>query len=109
MCQFIIRLTVVRRWERFIDSASVDLAERPLDCASYSDARRSELDAANAAYTPSPDEVARARKISTAFDAPENMSKGVVQLDGQMVERLHVEMAKRTIAIAGSIAAMKAD
>jgi citrate lyase subunit beta/citryl-CoA lyase len=68
-----------------------------------------QIDAANAAYTPSPDEVARARKVAAAFDAPENMNKGVVQLDGQMVERLHAEIAKRTIAIADRIAAMRAD
>ena len=67
-----------------------------------------QIDAANAAYTPHPEEVARARKIIGAFDTPENADKGVVQLDGQMVERLHVEMAKRTIAIADAIAAMKA-
>lgn len=66
-----------------------------------------QIDAANAAYTPPPEEVARARKIIGAFDAPENQSKGVVQLDGQMVERLHVEMAKRTIAIADAIASVK--
>jgi len=41
------------------------------------------------------------------FDLPENANKGVVQLDGQMVERLHVEMAKRTIGIADAIAALK--
>lgn len=67
-----------------------------------------QIDAANAAYTPPVDEVARARKIMGVFDLPENVSKGVVQLDGQMVERLHVEMAKRTIAIADAIAALKA-
>ncbi len=66
-----------------------------------------QIDAANAAYTPHPEEVTRARRIMGAFDAPENADKGVVQLDGQMVERLHVEMAKRTIAIAEAIAAMK--
>jgi citrate lyase subunit beta/citryl-CoA lyase len=66
-----------------------------------------QIDAANAAYTPPADEVARARKIMGVFDLPENVSKGVVQLDGQMVERLHVEMAKRTIAIADAIAALK--
>ena len=66
-----------------------------------------QIDAANAAYTPPADEVARARKIMGVFDLPENASKGVVQLDGQMVERLHVEMAKRTIAIADAIAALK--
>jgi len=67
-----------------------------------------QIDAANAAYTPPADEIARARKIMGVFDLPENTNKGVVQLDGQMVERLHVEMAKRTIAIADAIAALKA-
>ena len=67
-----------------------------------------QIDAANAAYTPPADEIARARKIMGVFDLPENANKGVVQLDGQMVERLHVEMAKRTIAIADAIAALKA-
>lgn len=66
-----------------------------------------QIDASNAAYTPPAEEVARARKIMGVFDLPENVSKGVVQLDGQMVERLHVEMAKRTIAIADAIAALK--
>lgn len=66
-----------------------------------------QIDAANAAYTPPAEEVVRARKIMGVFDLPENVSKGVVQLDGQMVERLHVEMAKRTIAIADAIAALK--
>lgn len=66
-----------------------------------------QIDAANAAYTPPADDVARARKIMGVFDLPENVSKGVVQLDGQMVERLHVEMAKRTIAIADAITALK--
>ena len=37
---------------------------------------------------------------------PENASRGAIQLDGQMVERLHAEMAARTIAIADAIAAM---
>ena len=47
-----------------------------------------------------------ARKIIAAFDLPENASRGAIQLDGRMVERLHAEMAKRTIAIADAIAAM---
>jgi citrate lyase subunit beta/citryl-CoA lyase len=67
-----------------------------------------QIDAANAAYTPPAEEVARARRIMGVFDLPENANKGVVQLDGQMVERLHVEMARRTIAIADAIAKLKA-
>jgi len=57
----------------------------------------------NAAFTPSADEVAQARKMIAAFDLPENKDKGVVQIDGRMVERLHAEMARRTVAIAGAI------
>jgi citrate lyase subunit beta/citryl-CoA lyase len=62
--------------------------------------------ACNAIFTPPEEEVAQARKIIAAFERPENASRGAIQLDGQMVERLHAEMAKRTIAIADAIAAM---
>jgi citrate lyase subunit beta / citryl-CoA lyase len=66
----------------------------------------SHIDACNAIFTPPADEVAEARKIIAAFEKPENASRGAIQLDGRMVERLHAEMAKRTIAIADAIAAM---
>jgi citrate lyase subunit beta/citryl-CoA lyase len=59
----------------------------------------------NAAFSPSDDEIAQARKTMAAFDLPENKSKGVVSIDGRMVERLHAEMARRTVAIAEAIAA----
>jgi citrate lyase subunit beta/citryl-CoA lyase len=59
----------------------------------------------NAAFSPSTDEVAQAKKIIAAFDLPENEHKGVVQLEGRMVERLHADMARRTVAIAEAIAA----
>jgi len=58
----------------------------------------------NAAFSPSPDEVAQARKIIAAFARPENKEKGVIQLDGRMVERLHAEAARRTVAISDAIA-----
>ena len=45
------------------------------------------------------------RKMIAAFDLPENKSKGVVSIDGRMVERLHAEMARRTVAIGEAIAA----
>lgn len=66
----------------------------------------SHLGPCNAAFTPPPADVAQARKILDAFALPENASRGAIQLDGKMVERLHAEMAKRTIAIADAIAAM---
>jgi len=57
----------------------------------------------NEAFSPTADEVAWARKIIAAFELPENANKGVIQVDGRMVERLHADMARRTVAIAEAI------
>jgi citrate lyase subunit beta / citryl-CoA lyase len=62
----------------------------------------------NAAFSPSAAEVADARKIIAAFDLPENRGKGVVKLDGRMVERMHADIARRVVAIADAIAASAA-
>jgi citrate lyase subunit beta/citryl-CoA lyase len=62
----------------------------------------------NEAFSPTADEVAWARKIIGAFELPENVSKGVIQVDGRMVERLHADMAQRTVAIADAITAAAA-
>jgi citrate lyase subunit beta/citryl-CoA lyase len=59
----------------------------------------------NTAFSPSAEEVAQAKKMIAAFDLPENKGKGVVQIDGRMVERLHADMARRTVAIAQAIEA----
>jgi len=67
----------------------------------------SQIVGANAAFAPSAEEVAQARKIIAAFDLPENEDKGVIALDGRMVERLHAEMARRTLAIADAIEGMQ--
>lgn len=64
----------------------------------------SQIAPCNTAFSPSEDEVAQARKMIAAFDLPENKGKGVVTIDGRMVERLHAEMARRTVAIAEAIA-----
>ena len=66
----------------------------------------SQIEACNAIFTPPEEEVARARKIIAAFELPENLSRGAIRLDGAMVERLHADMARRTIEIADAIAAM---
>lgn len=65
-----------------------------------------QIEACNAIFTPPAEEIAQARKIIAAFELPENAARGAIRLDGQMVERLHADMARRTIAIADSIAAM---
>jgi citrate lyase subunit beta/citryl-CoA lyase len=59
----------------------------------------------NKAFSPTAEEVAQARKMIAAFELPENKGKGVVSIDGRMVERLHADMARRTVAIAEAIAA----
>jgi citrate lyase subunit beta/citryl-CoA lyase len=64
-----------------------------------------QVDAANAAFSPEPEAVAWSRTIVAAFDLPENSSKGVLKVEGRMVERLHLEEARRTIAVAEAIAA----
>jgi citrate lyase subunit beta / citryl-CoA lyase len=63
----------------------------------------SQIEPCNAAFSPSTEEIAQARKTIAAFDMPENSDKGVVTIDGRMVERLHAEMARRTVAIAEAI------
>ncbi|MEZ5910242.1 MAG: CoA ester lyase [Hyphomicrobiaceae bacterium] len=59
----------------------------------------------NAVFSPAATEVASAEKIIAAFDLPENKGKGVITVDGRMVELLHAEMARRTLAIAAAIQA----
>jgi citrate lyase subunit beta/citryl-CoA lyase len=64
----------------------------------------SQIEPCNAAFSPTPAEVEEARKIIAAFDLPENRGKGVVKLDGRMVERMHADMARRIVTIANAIA-----
>ena len=65
----------------------------------------SQIEPCNMAFSPSPADVEQARKMIAAFDLPENKGKGVVSIDGRMVERLHANMARRTVAIAEAISA----
>ena len=63
-----------------------------------------QIEPCNKAFSPSAEEVALARQMIAAFDLPENRAKGVVSIDGRMVERLHADMARRMVAIAEAIA-----
>ena len=60
-----------------------------------------QIDACNAAFTPTGAAVTRAEAIVAAFAKPEAAGKGAIQLDGAMVERLHLTEAHRTLALAG--------
>ncbi|MBL8908533.1 MAG: CoA ester lyase [Rhizobiales bacterium] len=57
----------------------------------------------NGVFSPTADEVAWARNIIAAFSLPENAKKGVIRVKGRMVERLHLAMADRVMAIAKAI------
>jgi citrate lyase subunit beta / citryl-CoA lyase len=67
----------------------------------------SQLAPCNEIFAPSPEQVDAARKIIAAFDLPENRNKGAIALDGHMVERLHAEIARQTVALSDAIAALK--
>ena len=69
----------------------------------------SQVGPCNEIFSPSPGEVDWARKIIAAFVMPENASKGVITIEGRMVERLHEVMARRTVAIADAISAREAE
>ena len=59
---------------------------------------------ANDTWAPSAQDVDHARKVIAAFNEALAEGKGVVQLDGKMIENLHVANAERAIAIADAIA-----
>ncbi|MCJ2067141.1 CoA ester lyase [Methylobacterium sp. J-088] len=63
----------------------------------------SQIGPANAAFGPDAATVAGARRMLDVFEAPENRDRGVVAVDGKMVERLHVESARRILALANAI------
>jgi citrate lyase subunit beta/citryl-CoA lyase len=63
---------------------------------------------ANDAFSPSADEVARARQIIDAHADAVARGQGVVVVDGRLVENLHVEDARRLVAVATAIAARAA-
>jgi citrate lyase subunit beta/citryl-CoA lyase len=63
-----------------------------------------QVEAANAEFAPSADDVENARGIVAAWDA--GAGTGVVTYNGRMIENLHVESARRTLAIADAIAAL---
>ncbi len=64
----------------------------------------SQVEPANAAWTPAVEEVDQARRVIDAFTAAEADGRGVVTVDGRMVEALHVDNARRTLALADAIA-----
>ncbi len=64
----------------------------------------SQVEPANAAWSPTADEVDYARRVIDAYTEAEAEGRGVVTVDGRMIEHLHVANAERTLALAAAIA-----
>ena len=66
----------------------------------------SQLETANSVFAPTPDEIAEARAVIAAFELPENRGSGVIKVDGRMTELLHLEQARRLVAMDAAIDAL---
>ncbi len=65
-----------------------------------------QIEPANRVFAPSADEIARAQRIIAAHDEALRQGKGVVVVDGRLVENLHVAEARREVERAAAIAAL---
>jgi len=66
----------------------------------------SQVDVANRVWAPTEDEIQHARTVVVAFEEAGREGRGVVTVDGRMVENLHRDNALRTLAVAEAIAAL---
>ena len=67
----------------------------------------SQLEPCNEVFAPSEDEVAHSRKVIAAFEEATAEGRGVVTVDGRMIENLHVDNARRVLAVHEAIAALQ--
>jgi citrate lyase subunit beta/citryl-CoA lyase len=63
-----------------------------------------QVEPANELFAPSEDEIEFARAVIAAFEAAQAEGKGVVTVNGKMIENLHVDEARRALAFAEAIA-----
>lgn len=68
----------------------------------------SQVEPCNEIFAPSPSELEMAGKIVAAFRQAQAEGKGVVTVDGRMIENLHVEQAERALALASAIKELQA-
>ena len=66
----------------------------------------SQVEPANTMWAPSADDIAHAERVIAAFDEAVADGRGVVTVDGRMIENLHVDNARRVLATAAAIAAL---
>ena len=63
-----------------------------------------QLEPCNRVFAPAQEEVDRSRRIIAAFEEATSQGRGVVTVDGRMIENLHVEEARRVLALAEAVA-----
>jgi citrate lyase subunit beta/citryl-CoA lyase len=61
---------------------------------------------ANEVFAPSPDDVAWSRKVIASHAEASQVGKGISLVDGKLIENLHVENARRLVALADAIQAL---
>ena len=66
----------------------------------------SQVEPTNEIWAPSADEIDHARRVIEAFETATAQGKGVVTVDGRMIENLHVDNARRMLAVADAIASL---
>lgn len=95
----------------FADSAGLEaeaVQGRTLGFDGKSLIHPAQIDICNRIFAPEPEAVARAEAVVAAFARPENAARGVIQIDGRMVERLHLEEAEALLAMARAIGELEA-
>lgn len=68
----------------------------------------SQVEPANDVWAPTDDEVEYAGRVIAAFDEAVADGRGVVTVDGRMIENLHVDEARRTLAVVAAIEELSA-
>jgi citrate lyase subunit beta/citryl-CoA lyase len=66
----------------------------------------SQVEPANETWAPSVEDIDYAERVIAAFDEAVADGRGVVTVDGRMIENLHVDNARRVLATAAAVAAL---
>lgn len=96
-------------WNDFKDSVGFEreaLQAQQMGFAGKTLIHPSQIDAANRQFSPDPAALAQAQRIVNAFALHHHADAGVINLDGEMVERLHLAQAQQLLAVAQQISAL---
>lgn len=95
-------------WNDFANTAGFDAEARQSAKMAFDGKtliHPTQVEPANRFFSPAAEAVEEARRIVAAFEQPEHAGKGVIKIDGKMVERLHRDQAEKLLAVHALIAA----